>query len=257
MSKVIIIGGGASGLMAAYSSATQGNEVLLLEKNEKIGKKIYITGKGRCNLTNNSDIETHLNNTIRGSRFMNGAIRRLTPQSTMEMFEPYVALKTEHGNRVFPVSDKSSDIISALNKMLVNAGVEIGLNTQVKDIKKQGDIFNILCNNNTIYQAYSVLIATGGGTPCFFDNMAYMNECGVAVFLTCSVEVICHRLMIAKVKRPLVEGCTPEELHQKVTTMLQQRLPYYEQAQYTFQADEYEKATALALATEQLREISE
>ena len=84
-----------------------------------------------------------------------------------------------------------------------------------------------------------------------------MNERGVVVFLTCSVEVICHRLMIAKVKRPLVEGCTPEELQQKVTTMLEQRLPYYTQAQYTFQADEYEKATALALATEQLRAISE
>ena len=103
----------------------------------------------------------------------------------------------------------------------------------------------------------NVLVATGGGTPCFFDNMAYMNERGVAVFLTCSVEVICHRLMVAKVKRPLVEGCTPEDLQQKVTQMLNDRMPYYRQARYTFQADEYEKATALALATEQLREITE
>ena len=121
------------------------------------------------------------------------------------------------------------------------------------------DAFRIIERNmlHEVAEFDNVLIATGGGTPCFFDNMAYMNECGVAVFLTCSVDVICHRLMIAKVKRPLVEGCTPEELHQKVTTMLAQRLPYYEQARYTFQADEYEKATALALATEQLREISE
>lgn len=101
----------------------------------------------------------------------------------------------------------------------------------------------------------NVLVATGGGTPCFFDNMSYMNECGVAIFLSCSVEVICHRLMIAKVKRPLVEGCTTQELHQKVTAMLDERMPYYTQAQYTFQADEYDKAAALAFATEHLREI--
>ena len=159
---LIIIGAGASGSIAGIQAARRGASVLLLEKNEKIGKKIYITGKGRCNLTNNSDIQTHLNSTIRGAKFMNGAIRRLTPQDIMEMFEPYVALKTEHGNRVFPVSDKSSDIISALSKMLNNAGVEISLNTTVDKIEKKGDIFNIWCNNDLKYQSYSVLIATGG-----------------------------------------------------------------------------------------------
>jgi len=159
---LIIIGAGASGSMAGIQAGRRGASVLLLEKNEKIGKKIYITGKGRCNLTNNSDIETHLNNTIRGAKFLQGAIRRFTPQDTMEMFEPYVALKTEHGNRVFPVSDKSSDIISALTKMLKNSGVEIQLNTAVKSITKNGDIFNILCDNGATYQSYSVLIATGG-----------------------------------------------------------------------------------------------
>ena len=135
---------------------------MLIEKNEKLGKKLYITGKGRCNVTNNSDAETHLNNTIRGAKFMNGAIRRFSASDTMDMFEPYVSLKTEHGNRVFPVSDKSSDIINALNKMLVNAGVEIELNATVENIQKQGEVFNILCSNNVKYQACSVLIATGG-----------------------------------------------------------------------------------------------
>ena len=137
---LIIIGAGASGSMAAIQAARRGASVLLLEKNEKIGKKIYITGKGRCNLTNNSDIETHLNNTINGKQFMNGAIRRFTPNDTIELFEQYVSLKTEHGNRVFPVSDKSSDIISAINKMLVNAGVELCLNTQVENIEKNNKI---------------------------------------------------------------------------------------------------------------------
>ena len=103
----------------------------------------------------------------------------------------------------------------------------------------------------------NVLIATGGGTPCFYDNMAYMNERGVAVFLSCSVDVICQRITVAKVKRPLVEGCTPEELRERVTSMLDARIPYYAQARYTFPSDEYEKATALAVATEQLRLISE
>lgn len=103
----------------------------------------------------------------------------------------------------------------------------------------------------------NVLIATGGGTPCYFDNMSYMNERGVAVFLSCSVDVICHRLLVAKVKRPLVEGCTPEELPARVTEMLEKRLPFYRLARYTFPSDEYEKATALALATEQLRTLSE
>lgn len=101
----------------------------------------------------------------------------------------------------------------------------------------------------------NVLIATGGGTPCFYDNMAYMNERGVAVFLSCSVDIICRRLLVAKIKRPLVEGCTPDELKEKVATMLAQRIPYYEQARYTFDAEEYDKATALAMATEQLRSI--
>ena len=159
---LIIIGAGASGCMAGIQAARRGASVLLLEKNEKIGKKIYITGKGRCNLTNNSDIQTHLNNTIRGAKFMNGAIRQFTAQDTMELFENYVPLKTEHGNRVFPVSDKSSDIISALDRMLKSAGCELKLGTAAKSISKQGDIFNILCNGDTKYQAYSVLIATGG-----------------------------------------------------------------------------------------------
>ena len=159
---LIIIGAGASGCMAGIQAAKRGASVLLVDKNEKIGKKIYITGKGRCNLTNNSDIQTHLNNTIRGARFMNSAIRRFTPSDTIEMFEPFVKLKTEHGNRVFPASDKSSDIISALNKMLTIAGAEVCLNTEVKEAYKSEDIYHIKCSNNKEYQSYSVLIATGG-----------------------------------------------------------------------------------------------
>ncbi len=101
----------------------------------------------------------------------------------------------------------------------------------------------------------NMLIATGGGTPCFFDNMHYMNERGITIFLTCSVDVICHRLLVAKVRRPLVEKCPPDKLPSLIVSLLKERLPFYTQAQHTFTADEYDKAAALALATEQLQEI--
>lgn len=159
---LVIIGAGASGCMAGIQAGLRGASVLLLEKNEKIGKKLYITGKGRCNLTNNSDILNHLNNTINGAKFMNGAIRRFTPDNTMDFFEPLVPLKVERGNRVFPISDKSSDIISALDKKLKDAGVTIKLNSTVEDVCKDGTIFHIRCKNGQEYHSYSVLIATGG-----------------------------------------------------------------------------------------------
>lgn len=159
---LIIIGAGASGCMAGIHASRRGASVLLLERNEKIGKKLYITGKGRCNLTNDSDIQTHLNNTINGGKFMNSAIRRFDAKSTMDFFEIYTPLKVERGNRVFPVSDKSSDIISALQKYIDSSGCELKLNTKVEDILKDKDKFNILCSNGDTYTAYNVLISTGG-----------------------------------------------------------------------------------------------
>lgn len=148
--------------MAGIHASRRGASVLLLERNEKIGKKLYITGKGRCNLTNDSDIQTHLNNTINGGKFMNSAIRRFDAKSTMDFFEIYTPLKVERGNRVFPVSDKSSDIISALQKYIDFSGCELKLNTKVEDILKDNDKFNILCSNGDTYTAYNVLISTGG-----------------------------------------------------------------------------------------------
>lgn len=148
--------------MAGIQASRRGASVLLVERNEKIGKKIYITGKGRCNVTNSSDAQTHLNNTINGSKFMNSAIRQFDATSTMDFFEAYVPLKVERGNRVFPASDKSSDIIWALNKALTNSGCEIALNTKVDAVSKTGEQFNILCANGNTYTAYNVLICTGG-----------------------------------------------------------------------------------------------
>ena len=159
---VIVIGGGASGMMCAIQSAKRGLKVLILEHNEKLGKKLYITGKGRCNLTNDSSVENHLNNIVTNNKFMYSALNAFTPKDTIEFFQKYVKLKTERGNRVFPVSDKSSDVIKALAKYLNEYNVEIKLNTDVLDLTKNSDIFYLKCDNNIKYTTYNVVIATGG-----------------------------------------------------------------------------------------------
>ncbi|MDE5896877.1 MAG: FAD-dependent oxidoreductase, partial [Clostridia bacterium] len=109
MKKAVVIGGGASGLMAAYACAAKGHQVILLEKNEKLGKKIYITGKGRCNLTNDCSPADFLENVVRGRKFLTGAAYVYPASRTMEFMEEHgLSLKVERGNRVFPVSDHAS-----------------------------------------------------------------------------------------------------------------------------------------------------
>ena len=159
---VIVIGGGASGMMASIFSARNGNSTLVLDHNEKLGKKLFITGKGKCNLTNNSSIETHLNNTITNSKFMFSALNQFSPQDTMEFFEENgLKLRTERGNRVFPDSDKSSDVIKILERTMQRYGVEVSLNQEIKSVKKDKQ-FNILCDNNINYTCNSLVVATGG-----------------------------------------------------------------------------------------------
>ena len=159
---VIVIGGGASGMMASIFSARNGNSTLVLDHNEKLGKKLYITGKGKCNLTNNSPIETHLNNTITNSKFMFSPLNQFSPQDTMNFFEENgLKLRTERGNRVFPDSDKSSDVIKTLEKTMNRYGVVVSLNQEIKSVKKEKQ-FHILCDNGIIYTCNSLIIATGG-----------------------------------------------------------------------------------------------
>ena len=112
---VVVIGGGAAGMMAALSARHAGADVTLLEPNEKLGRKLYITGKGRCNLTNNTTPEGVLSNVPRNGRFLYSAVTRFPPSAVMEYFEKLgVPLKTERGGRVFPCSDKAADVIDAL-----------------------------------------------------------------------------------------------------------------------------------------------
>lgn len=135
MKRVCVIGGGAAGLMAAYAAAKNGNDVWLFEKNEKLGKKIYITGKGRCNFTNDTSPEEFLQNVIRGKKFMMGALYTFPPERVMQFFEENgMAIKTERGNRVFPASDHASDVTKTLERVCKREGVQILLNTKVCDI---------------------------------------------------------------------------------------------------------------------------
>lgn len=138
--RVLIIGGGAAGMMAAISAADSGNKVCLIEKNEKLGKKLYITGKGRCNVTNAADVETHLNNVCTNSKFLYSALYGFDNKAVMDFLEQAgCPLKTERGGRVFPVSDHSSDVITALSRELKKRGVKVLLNTEVKSLVLKED----------------------------------------------------------------------------------------------------------------------
>ena len=163
MSKVIVVGGGAAGMMACHAAAMCGHQVTLLEKNEKLGKKIYITGKGRCNLTNASDMEALFANVMSNRKFLYSAFYTFDNNQVIDLFEMNgMATKTERGNRVFPVSDHSSDVISTMAKILKNDNVEVKLNTTVQSlIIKENKACGVIVNDKEI-SADNVILCTGG-----------------------------------------------------------------------------------------------
>lgn len=163
MSKVLIIGGGAPGMMAAIAAAYNGNEVHVFEKNEKNGKKLFITGKGRCNITNASDIENHFANIMRNSKFLYSAYHCLDSYGVCTMIESAgVETKIERGNRVFPLSDKSSDVIYALNKMMRDIGVNIHLKSEIVSVSKENENIILKEKNGKKHIGDACIIATGG-----------------------------------------------------------------------------------------------
>ena len=164
MSKVIVIGGGAAGMMAAIAAAEHGHHVLLLEKNEKLGKKIYITGKGRCNVTNACEMDKLFENMVSNPKFMYSAFYDYTNMQVMELLqEAGCPLKTERGERVFPVSDHSSDIIAAFERILRKRNVNIQLHTTVQSIRTQdGYVTGVLLSDGRKQDADAVVVATGG-----------------------------------------------------------------------------------------------
>lgn len=164
MSKVAVIGGGAAGMMAAIRAANNGHQVILLEKNEKLGKKIFITGKGRCNVTNASDMENLFANIVTNGKFMYSAFYTFTNQDMMDFLsENGCPVKVERGERVFPVSDHSSDVIRALEKSLKKLQVSVHLHTAVSSlIVEEGQVRGVRCKNGKSVMADAVIVATGG-----------------------------------------------------------------------------------------------
>lgn len=164
MSRVIVIGAGAAGMMAALRAAECGAQVIVLEKNEKMGKKIYITGKGRCNLTNACDTEALFAHVTRNAKFLYSAFYGFSNFMVMDFFEHNgCPLKTERGERVFPVSDHASDVIRTLERTLREKQVQIRLHTEVREVLQEEDkITGVVLKNGERIAADAVVIATGG-----------------------------------------------------------------------------------------------
>ncbi len=162
--RVIVIGAGAAGTMAAGSAAENGADVLLLERNEKIARKVMITGKGRCNVTNNvSDVQSFISNIPGNGRFLYGAYSAFNSQDVIDFFEDYgVKLKVERGNRVFPVSDKAVDIVDALNRYITDMDVQRKTERVVGILSEENRIKGVLTEQGNEYLADAVIVATGG-----------------------------------------------------------------------------------------------
>ena len=164
MSRVIVIGGGAAGMMAAYAAASCGHSVVLLEQNEKLGKKLFITGKGRCNVTNACEREKLFENVVSNPKFLYSAFSEFDNGDLMELLRRAgCPLKVERGERVFPVSDHASDVTAALTRLLKERGVEVRLHVKVKEISAaDGRVTGALLANGQYIRADAVVLATGG-----------------------------------------------------------------------------------------------
>lgn len=160
---VFVIGGGPAGMMAAANAAKSGHRVTLFEKNEKLGKKLYITGKGRCNVTNAADRDMFFSHVLRNSRFLFSAFSHFDNHALMERIESAgVPLKTERGGRVFPVSDKSSDILRAMERIVRESGVDVRLNARVEEVLvKDGSVCGLKVDGHEL-ACDAVVVATGG-----------------------------------------------------------------------------------------------
>jgi hypothetical protein len=184
MSKVIVIGGGAAGMFAAYYAASAGNQVILLEQNEKLGKKIYITGKGRCNLTNAGEMEDLFSHVVSNSKFLYSAFYACDNQTVLRFFEEHgLKTKVERGNRVFPVSDHSSDVIAALQRALKEVHVQVQLHTKVTGLLVEEDaVSGVKLADGKTLLADHVILATGGcsypSTGATGDGYRFAQETG-------------------------------------------------------------------------------
>lgn len=188
MNRILIIGGGAAGMMAAVAAARNGNRVELFEKNDKLGKKLFITGKGRCNITNAADLEEFFPAVVSNPKFLYSAFYSFTNEQTVSFFEDLgVKTKVERGGRIFPESDHSSDVIHALRREMERLGVIINVNTEIKELitEKRGDeraVRGIVLSSGQRIQGDSVIVATGGlsypSTGSTGDGYRFAGGCG-------------------------------------------------------------------------------
>lgn len=164
MTEVIVIGGGAAGMMAALQCARMGGRVTLLEGNEKLGKKVYITGKGRCNLTNDCTLDEFMQQVAHNPRFLYSALNAFTPQDMMSLLEENgCPVVVQRGRRVFPATEKASDVTRTLTRLMQQAGVDIRLNTKVQDILvEDGQVQGVVTRQGERLSAGQVILATGG-----------------------------------------------------------------------------------------------
>ena len=190
MKKVLVIGGGAAGMMAAVFAARGGREVHVFEKNEKLGKKLFITGKGRCNITNAGDMDTLFSSVISNPKFLYSAFYGFTNEQTIAFFEELgVPVKIERGNRVFPVSDHSSDVIGALSREMNRLGVEVHLHAEVEKILTDREdperIRGVRLKNGKEVAGDACIVATGGvsypSTGSTGDGLRFAEELGLKV----------------------------------------------------------------------------
>ena len=185
MYDIIVVGGGAAGMMAAAVAAERGKSVLLFEKNERNGKKLRITGKGRCNVTNNCSPKEIIDNIPTGGKFMYSSVFGFTPQDTIELFEKLgVPLKTERGNRVFPVSDRAEDIVQALNRYMQSGGVTVKRGNVTAVNAENGQVTGVTAYGKNFY-AQNVILATGGvsypATGSTGDGYRFASNLGHAI----------------------------------------------------------------------------
>ena len=182
--EILVAGGGAAGMMAALFAARTGASVTLLERNEKLGKKIYITGKGRCNLTNDCSLEEFLRQVPRNPRFLYGALNRFGPQDMMALMEEAgCPVEVQRGQRVFPRSEKASDVIRALARLMEQAGVRVRLHSRIQSlIVQEGRAAGVVLENGERLEADAVILALGGQsypmTGSTGDGYALAREAG-------------------------------------------------------------------------------
>ncbi|MCM1104524.1 MAG: NAD(P)/FAD-dependent oxidoreductase [Clostridium sp.] len=189
MSEILVIGGGAAGMMAAYAAAKKGHRVTLIEKNEKLGKKIYITGKGRCNVTNAGETAEFFEQVVRNPKSLYSAVYSFDARQTMAFMEEHgCPLKVERGNRVFPVSDHASDVIKACTRAMERAGVQVRLHTKAERLltENQGEqcrICGVALSGGERLYADAVIVATGGlsypTTGSDGDGLRFAKELGM------------------------------------------------------------------------------